>query len=137
MHTSSHSGWYLLMALAWVNHPQQHQHHPFTPSSLGPAVKEAGQDMSVFICFTVCIFGGAQIQHTSCADKLAIVGLCSSGRIEEISSEDGGRQTVLQSEGSSSGWNVRHSNTPGFVSALTETHLSVWIQRFIHNVFWI
>lgn len=67
-----------------------------TPTPAGSishrAVKEAGQDMQVFICSTACVFRGAQIRHTSAADRLAIVRLCSSGRTGEISSGDGGWQ---------------------------------------------
>lgn len=98
--------------------------HPY-PTSLHShrAAKGTSRDMQVFIFSTV--FRGAQIQHTSAADRLSIVRLCSSGHTTEISSEDRGWQTALFSIWSSPNW-----NTSSLSHTHTVTHSETYIQTW-------
>lgn len=89
LHTSPHSGWYFFNGANKGEPPPTAPAPPLYPQHTGPS-NERGRPRHVSLYLIVCIFGCTQIQHASCADKFAIVGLCSGGPIEEISSEDGG-----------------------------------------------
>lgn len=111
LHTPLHSGWYFLMVLGRVNHLQQQQqhHHPLYPQPSSERQAETRRPLSVP---KLCVFGGARIQHTSSADRLAIVGLCSSGSYGgDIIRRWRLTDSTLFPRGSSPGWNVRSSKT--------------------------